>query len=228
MINQQTILKFLLGCILITNAFPLFSEATEWSESKRKKGIQILTRPVAGSNIEEFLGKTEVDASISQIIALLVDPQSCKNLYHQCKELTVLSGTDKKSSVYLRNGAPWPVNDRDVIMDRSFDQNEKTLTTTMKMKRLDSNAKSAPSGVTRMPAFEGYWKLIPLANGKTKIEYQAHFEPGGSVPQSVINMVLTDTPYETLLNLKSLVEQGKHKDAKYDWIKEPVTTNSGN
>lgn len=227
MIHTNQILKIAIGCFLLSNFLPIFAQTPEWTEAKRKKGIQILTRPVAGSNIEEFLGKTEVDASISQIIALLVDPQSCKNLYHQCKELSVLSGSEKKSSVYLRNGAPWPVNDRDVIMDRSFEQNEKTLTTTMKMKRLDSNAKAAPSGVTRMPAFEGYWKLIPLANGKTKIEYQAHFEPGGSVPQSVINMVLTDTPYETLLNLKSLVEQGKHKEAKYDWIKEPVT-NSAN
>ncbi|MGJ4731719.1 START domain-containing protein [Leptospira levettii] len=228
MIQKQTVFKFLLGCFLFVHFIPLLAQTPEWSESKRKKGIQVLTRPVAGSNIEEFLGKTEVDASISQVIALLVDPQSCKNLYHQCKELTVLSGSEKKSSVYLRNGAPWPVNDRDVIMDRSFDQNDKSLTTTMRMKRLDSNAKSAPSGVTRMPAFEGYWKLTPLANGKLKIEYQAHFEPGGSVPQSVINLVLTDTPYETLLNLKSLVEQGKHKEAKYDWIKEPTVTNPTN
>ncbi|TGM30454.1 polyketide cyclase [Leptospira selangorensis] len=218
--KHKTTLKFLLGFLLFTSIFPIFAQTPEWSEAKRKKGIQILTRPVPGSNIEEFLGRTEVDASLSQVVALLVDPQSCKTLYHQCKELTVLSGNEKKSSVYLRNGAPWPVNDRDVIMDRSFEQNEKTLTTTMKMKRLDSNAKASPSGVTRMPEFEGYWKLIPLANGKVKIEYQAHFEPGGSVPQSVINMVLTDTPYESLLNLKSLVEQGKHKEAKYDWIKE--------
>lgn len=221
--HKQT-LSFLLGCFLFTLISPLLSQTPEWSEAKRKKGIQILTRPVAGSNIEEFLGRTEVDATLAQVVALLVDPQSCKTLYHQCKELTVLSGNDKKSSVYLRNGAPWPVNDRDVIMDRSFEQNEKTFTTTMKMKRLESNAKASPSGVTRMPEFEGYWKLIPLANGKVKIEYQAHFEPGGSVPQSVINMVLTDTPYESLLNLKSLVEQGKHKDAKYDWLKEPSTT----
>ncbi|TGK90354.1 polyketide cyclase [Leptospira bourretii] len=222
MTKKQILIMTLIGISFLSNLSSLFAQSPEWSESKRKKGIQVLTRPFAGSNLDEFLGRTEVDASISQVIALLTDPASCKNLYHQCKELTVLSGTEKKSVVYLRNGAPWPVNDRDLIMDRGFEQNDKTLATMMKIKRLDSNARPTPSGVTRMENFEGVWRIIPQANGKLKIEYQAHFEPGGSVPQSVINLVLTDTPYESLLNLKTLVEEGKHKDTKFDWVKEPT------
>ncbi|MBM9591753.1 START domain-containing protein [Leptospira sp. 201903075] len=225
MTKKQLILLTLVGVSLLSGLSSLTAQSSEWSESKRKKGIQVLTRPFAGSNLDEFLGKTEVDASIAQVISLLIDPASCKNLYHQCKELTVLSGTDKKSVVYLRNGAPWPVNDRDLIMDRSFEQNEKTLATVMKIKRLDSNARPVPSGVTRMENFEGVWRITPQTNGKLKVEYQAHFEPGGSVPQSVINLVLTDTPYESLLNVQKLAEEGKHKDAKFDWIKEPTKTN---
>ncbi|PJZ81478.1 START domain-containing protein [Leptospira meyeri] len=222
MTKKQILIMTLIGISFLSNFSSLLSQSSEWSESKRKKGIQVLTRPFVGSNLDEFLGRTEIEASISQVIALLTDPASCKNLYHQCKELTVLSGTEKKSVVYLRNGAPWPVNDRDLIMDRGFEQNEKTLATVMKIKRLDSNARPTPSGVTRMENFEGVWRIIPQTNGKLKIEYQAHFEPGGSVPQSVINLVLTDTPYESLLNLKTLVEEGKHKDTKFDWIKEPT------
>ncbi|PJZ84402.1 START domain-containing protein [Leptospira harrisiae] len=222
MTKKQILIISLIGISFLSNLSSLFAQSAEWSESKRKKGIQVFTRPFAGSNLDEFLGRTEIDASISQVIALLTDPASCKNLYHQCKELTVLSGTEKKSIVYLRNGAPWPVNDRDLIMDRGFEQNDKTLATVMKIKRLDSNARPTPSGVTRMENFEGVWRIIPQSNGKLKVEYQAHFEPGGSVPQSVINLVLTDTPYESLLNLKTLVEEGKHKDTKFDWIKEPT------
>ncbi|MGE8721052.1 START domain-containing protein [Leptospira terpstrae] len=225
MTKKQILIMTLIGVSLLSTVSSLFAQSPEWSESKRKKGIQVLTRPFVGSNIDEFLGRTEVDASISQVVALLTDPASCKNLYHQCKELTVLSGTEKKSIVYLRNGAPWPVNDRDLIMDRGFEQNEKSLATVMKIKRLESNARPVPSGVTRMENFEGIWRIIPQTNGKLKIEYQAHFEPGGSVPQSVINLVLTDTPYESLLNLKTLVDEGKHKDTKFDWIKEPSKTN---
>lgn len=217
-------LKFILLTPLLAICFtPLLSQTSEWTESKRKKGVQVLIRPFANSNIDEFLGRTEIDATISQVVAILVDPASCKTLYHECKELTTVSGTEKKSVVYVRNGAPWPVNDRDVLMDRSFEQNDKTLATVMKMKRTESVSKPVPSGVTRMDAFEGVWRIVPLANGKLKVEYQAHFEPGGSVPQSVINLVLTDTPYETLLKLRKLVEEGKHKEAKYDWLRDPDT-----
>ncbi len=220
----HTFIYFLTSILIFTTN--VHSQGKEWAESKRKKGVQVLLRPYAGSNIDEFLGRTEVDASISQVIAILLDPASCKSLYYECKELVTLQGEDKKSVVYVRNGAPWPVNDRDVLMDRIFEQNPKSLSTNMKMKKTDSVAKPIPSGVTRMDAFEGVWRIVPLANGKLKVEYQAHFEPGGSVPQSVINLVLTDTPYESLLNLRKLVEEGKHKEAKFSWIKEPETPKS--
>ena len=91
----------------------------------------------------------------------------------------------------------------------------------MKMKKTESVSKPAPSGVTRMDAFEGLWRVISTTPGKIKVEYQSHFEPGGSVPKSIINAALTDIPYETLLNLRKLVEAGKHKGQKIDWIKEP-------
>ncbi|MDF3820729.1 START domain-containing protein [Leptospira sp. 96542] len=212
---------FLLAFLNISLVLSLYPQgAAEWSESKRKKGVVVFIRPFPNSNIDEFLGRTEVDATIAQVIAILSDPNSCKTMYNDCKELTLLSGTDKKNTVYVRNGAPWPVNDRDVVMERTFEQNDKNLSTVMKMKRTESVNKPSPSGVTRMDAFDGIWRMVPQSNGKLKVEYQAHFEPGGSVPQSVINLVLTDTPYETLLKLRKLIEEGKHKDAKYDWIKE--------
>ncbi len=222
---KNNYMRFFLLTLAFSLVFPLLSQSTEWTESKRKKGITVLIRPFSGSSIDEFLGKTEVEANIAQVVAILTDPSSCKNLYHECKELTTLSGNEQKSIVYIRNGAPWPVNDRDAILDRGFEQNQKTFTTTMKMKKTESQTKPVPSGVTRMDSFEGVWRITPTSAGKLKIEYQAHFEPGGSVPQSVINLVLTDTPYETLLNLKKLVEEGKHKDTKFDWIKEKPESN---
>ncbi|MBP6739442.1 MAG: START domain-containing protein [Leptospiraceae bacterium] len=205
----------------ITFFSPVFAQATEWSQSKNKKGVQVFIRPFTGSNIDEFLGRTEVDASIAQIVSILSDPASCQTMYLDCRELKVLSGTDKKNIVYVRNGAPWPVNDRDVIFDRTFEQNDKNLITLMKMKRTESISKPAPSGVTRMDAFEGIWRITPTATGKVRVDYQSHFEPGGSVPQSLINAALTDIPFESLSNLRKLVEAGKHKDTKIDWIKEP-------
>ncbi|GBF51466.1 polyketide cyclase/dehydrase [Leptospira ryugenii] len=196
------------------------AEEPTWKEAKRKNSVTVLTREYPGSSVDEFLGKTEVDATISQIFALLTELESCKSLYFNCKELVVLSGNERKNIVYVRNGAPWPVSDRDIIMERTLDQNAKTKVASMKLKKTESVSKPSPSGVTRMDSFDAIWRIIPTAAGKVRVEYQAHFEPGGSIPQSVINLAITDTPYNTLLSLRKAVEEGKHKDTKLDWVKE--------
>ncbi|MDZ4725018.1 MAG: START domain-containing protein [Leptospira sp.] len=209
---------FIVSFLTITNV--ILADEPTWKEAKKKNGVTVLTRDFPGSKVEEFIGKTEVDATISQVFGLLSDPESCKYLYFNCKELEVLSKVNRKSVVYVRNGAPWPVSDRDVVMDRVVDQNSKTKIGTMKLKKNESVSKPSPSGVTRMDSFEATWRIIPTAPGKIKIEYQAHFEPGGSIPQSVINLAITDTPYNTLVNLRKAIEEGKFKDNKLDWVVE--------
>jgi hypothetical protein len=219
--NKSLIFKTLqvLLSLCIFNSV-LIAEGNEWVEAKRKNGVVILTRDYAGSGVKEFIGKTEVDATVSQIFSLLSDPLSCSYLYFNCKELLVLSQENRKSVVYVRNGAPWPVADRDVIMDRSLDQNEKTKMGTMRLKKTETVSKPSPSGVTRMDSFEAVWRITPTAPGKVKIEYQAHFEPGGSIPLSAINLAITDTPFNTLSNLRKAVDEAKFKEAKLDWIRE--------
>ena len=41
----------------ITFFSPVFAQATEWSQSKNKKGVQVFIRHFTGSNIDEFLSR---------------------------------------------------------------------------------------------------------------------------------------------------------------------------
>ncbi|WCL49359.1 START domain-containing protein [Leptospira sp. GIMC2001] len=206
--------------LLAFGASSVYSQSTEWKEAKKKNGITVLTREYSGSSIDEFMGKTEVEASLSQVVSLLSDPAACEYLYFNCKELVVLSNANNRAVFYLRNGAPWPVANRDVVVERLLNQNPKTKVITMKLKKTESVSKPSPSGVVRIEEFDAVWRLTPLSSGKVRVEYQAHFEPGGSVPQSVINLVITDTPYNTLANIKKVVGEGKFREAKIDWIAE--------
>ena len=53
----------------------------------------------------------------------------------------------------------------------------------------------------------GFWKLTPIAENKTKVEYQMHVEPGGYVPAWLANMKIVDTPYTFMYNLREQVEK---------------------
>ncbi|WP_411823317.1 polyketide cyclase [Leptospira sp. 'Mane'] len=208
--------------ILISIQSALHAEDNPWKEIKRKNNITIQSREYSGSPIPELKATTELQANLSQIVNLLSNNKSCAEIYYQCKEVVLLSGTanSKNAIVYVRNGAPWPVNDRDVIMNRSFDQNPKSKTVTITLAKTDSISKLSPSGVTRMDSFQAVWKLTPTQNGKISLEYRTHFEPGGSIPESLIKLSLADNPYNTILNLKNATEEGKSEDSKFDWIME--------
>ncbi len=220
--HLTSILNYFLFYLVITYLSPIsiFAQSSDWSEAKRKNGIVVKLREYEGSDVKEFLGTVEIESTQSQVFSLLSDVDSCKYLYFNCKELQVLSQGIKKSIVYIRNGAPWPVSDRDVIVERIADQNEKTKTVTIKLKKIEYPTKPPPSGVTRMDRFEAVWKISSSDGKKIRIEYQAHFEPGGSIPQSVINLAITDTPMNTMLNLQKAIEEGKFKDTRVEWIKD--------
>lgn len=217
-----TDLKFKLKLIIILLfcAQSLFSQGDEWKQAKKKNGITVFTREYKGSDVEEYLGKVELEASLSQIVSLLLDPKACDYIYHSCLEMKTLSGSTQKSIVYIRNGAPWPVANRDVVTERTVKQNPKSKEVTVRFQKTDAMSKASPAGVVRTESLYSNWSIIPISTGKVMIKYQAHFEPGGSVPKSILNLVITNTPFNSLSNIKKAVDEGKFKDAKLNWIKE--------
>ncbi|MCZ8157926.1 MAG: START domain-containing protein [Leptospira sp.] len=213
-------IKLKLSIIMILCAQSLFSQSAEWKEAKKKNGITVFTREYKGSDVEEYLGKVELDASLSQIVSLLTDPVACDYIYHSCLEMTVLSSSNQKSIVYIRTGAPWPVANRDVVTERTMNQNPKSKVVNLRFQKTDAIMKASPAGVVRTESLYSNWRIIPVSSGKVLIEYQAHFEPGGSVPKSILNLVITNTPFNSLANIKKAVDEGKFKDTKLEWISE--------
>jgi ribosome-associated toxin RatA of RatAB toxin-antitoxin module len=134
--------------------------------------------------------------------------------------MAALSGSTQKSIIYIRNRAPWPVASRDVVTERTLNQNPKSKVVTLRFQKTDAVMKASPAGVVRMESLVSNWRIIPVSPGKVMIEYQAHFEPGGSVPKSILNLIITNTPFNSLANIKKAVGEGKFKDTKLEWISE--------
>lgn len=65
------------------------------------------------------------------------------------------------------------------------------------------------------------WRFRPLAAGEVEVINEAHVDPGSALPGWVTNMLLVDTPYETLRALSGAVRQPKYTDAEFDFVTEP-------
>ena len=57
----------------------------------------------------------------------------------------------------------------------------------------------------------GYYILEPLQNNMTRVIWVQHTNPGGDIPSWLINLMIQEMPYKTLLALKEKVFEDKYQ-----------------
>ncbi|MCL2025821.1 MAG: START domain-containing protein [Leptospirales bacterium] len=210
---------FILSIVISPLISPSKAES-QWERAKSSNMIEVFVRPVPGSAIKEFRAVTEVQSSMSAILALLDDTSSYTKWMHRCTEAKLLYEKNIYERItYNVTSSPWPVEDRDIAVRSVISQNKKTLAVTIALTGLPGYVPVKPKKV-RIVKLSGYWMLEPLGAGRLRVTYRLHSEPGGSVPETLVNSSLVDIPYNTLHNLRRMVNQSPYKDAKYDEIIE--------
>src|SRR5512137_1378703 len=87
--------------------------ASDWNLKIQKDGIEVSTRPVKGSDLDEFMGTTDIDASIDVVYAVIKDVPAATQWMADCKENREIRKIDEYKSVQFNvTKAPWPVSDR--------------------------------------------------------------------------------------------------------------------
>jgi uncharacterized protein YndB with AHSA1/START domain len=197
-----------------TNAEPIAPEGTRgpWEVVRKDKGITVLRRTVAGSQLREFQGTSLIEAPVAAVMAVLNDSEHRREWMAESKEQRTLQQLDLTTVIlYNRLAAPWPVADRDCVMRATtiFD-------TAQKMVRIEITATTHPDapevkGVVRMPSMVAHWHLSPVDGGKsTKAEYQVHANPGGSLPNWMANLSSKKIPYDTITALARQVKRRQY------------------
>ena len=182
------------------------AETEDWSLDKQKNGIDVYTRPVADSGIKEFKGVAEVAAGVAVILAVLRDSDRFKTWFPNTSESSLLGREDDVSYQYSVMTAPWPVSDRDNILRSVSTHNNETGVVVITLNAVPDYHPEA-EGRVRVQRARGSWKLEPLAANRTNVTFTMHLEPGGGIPQWLINTRIVATPFDALTNLRTTVEK---------------------
>ena len=188
------------------------AEEGEWSLEKDADGIKVYTREVSGWSVRQFRGVVEIDARIESLLALLDDNASCSRWIHNCITSELLERTDAyRKYSYVQTKAPWPIKKRDTVL---------FTTTTVTDGHVEIIGIAMPDyrprerKFVRIPKQEVRWELKPMENGYVQIIFESKFDPGGSVPDWAVNRTLIDTPFNTLRNMRQLVQEPKYRDTE--------------
>jgi len=191
----------------------------EWQLKKYENGIAVYTRNTKNSSFKELKSVLTIKTSLKSIVALLNDWDSYPQWVYRCgKSLTLKKISDKEVIHYQTVTAPWPVANRDFVVNIKLVQDEKTKAVTIKSSSKHNYIPEIPNYV-RIKEFNASWTLTPLKDGSIEIVYQLMVNPGGSIPAWLVNLAVIDGPFETCSKLKTLVVTEKYQKAVVNYIK---------
>ncbi len=179
-----------------------------WELVKDKDGIKIHNRKMEGTKLKEYKGVIQLDASVNDVLKILSNPSMHDQFIYKAKKGSVelLKKADKDMYTYMVIETPWPASNRDVVTHYHTSPPAKDGSVTIDVSTGSNTLKPHQKGIVRVEKMKGYWKIVPLSNGKVEVTHQAYSSPGGNVPDGMANSASVDAPYEMLIKLKALVK----------------------
>ena len=209
--------KYILLLLLIGNS-AIAQPATNWALKENSNGIRIFTGDAEKSKFKAVKVEFELDATLSQVVATLMDVKGSEEwLYHTTGNYVVRRVSPSELYYYSLVQMPWPVSNRDFIAHLIVSQDKVTKVVTISAPCVYDMVPLKPK-VVRIANSNGKWILSPAANGRVKIVYTLHADPGGILPAWLTNLFVTQGPSESFKKLKAHIQKLVYKNAKLDYI----------
>ncbi len=202
-IRAHTLLALAVGLALVVGVSGT-ARATEaaWSLARERDGITVHTRPVAGSGIREFRGSALIPAPIESIRSLLRDADRFKDWFPNTSESRLLEREGNVSYQYSVLDTPWPVSDRDNVFRAETTIDGATGSISIRISAAPDRHPEQP-GRVRVRRARGEWRLEPASTSQTRVIFTMHLEPGGGVPEWMVDTQVVETPFDALSNMRT-------------------------
>ncbi len=196
------------------------SAQTEWNFKKGKDGIIVYTGKLEDSKFKSIRVVCEFQANLSQLVSILMQPSLQPEWVIATKQANLVKQISTARLYYYAEAAlPWPMNNRDMVIDLSMMQHPITKLLTIHANTVD-NILPIKAGKQRVPMSEAIWLVQPLPDNRISIDYQIKVDPGGGIPPWMVNLFITKAPFESFKNLSKLLADKRFKGQHFDFLKD--------
>jgi hypothetical protein len=185
---------------------PLLLHAQNNCELKKNKdNIKVFSCITADSKFKAVRAEFNINASIDQYIAIVLDVEGYKDWHYRVVNPRILTKINEYELIYYTQlKAPWPVSNRDLILQLNLEKDINTNVLTVTLNSLPDYLPEVED-VIRVPESYSRITLTPIDNSTTKVDYFIKVDPGGEIPPWLVNLFSTQAPYETFKNLKEKI-----------------------
>jgi ribosome-associated toxin RatA of RatAB toxin-antitoxin module len=189
-----------------------------WTLKKDNNGIKVFSRKATGLRVNELKVETILEGSLSQLAAVLTDVKNHENWVYKTIKSEVLKETGAANIYYYSEiDAPWPFNNRDLVVQMTIQQNAQTRVMTILVDNVNDYVE-LKKNLVRISFLHVTWTVTPLNNNQVKVEYQIQINPGDGVPAWLINLFATSGPYETFSNLKEKIKLPQYQQVSFPFL----------
>lgn len=193
--------------------------AGDWEVLDRRDGITVTARREKDRQYPTFRATAKIRCEPWDIIAVVADATRHTQWVHECSEAERLKEIDPTTYVvYSRTAIPWPAKDRDVVLRGSVSVLQPDTELRIRFRAIRSSLRPVTKGVIRIPLLEGHWYLVKMGENRTFAEYQVNADPGGELPQWLVEQSSHDIPLITIQNMRRQTAKTKAAGLYDDWI----------
>jgi hypothetical protein len=193
---------------------------SDWEFKTEKEGIKVYTRTFPDSKFKAIRVDLDLQATLSQIVALLMDVNTGPEWVYATKTCVLLKQVSPSEVVYYSEvKLPWPVANRDFIAQLKVTQDAKTKVVTIDGPVIPDFV-PVKEGIVRVRQSVGKWVITPLGPHHIKIVYTLRTDPGGDLPPWLFNLFVTKGPTESFKNLQEQLKKPAYAHARLSYIED--------
>jgi hypothetical protein len=207
----------------LLNQTALAAPEKTWELKRDNDGIQIYTKSLTGSKFKAVKAEMELAVPTRELVALVMDTEACPEWAALCKASEIVQQTSETDlHIYTLTQLPWPVKDRDAVtrVVWTLDGSGKVTMSAEFVPGIVPETKKA----TRLTRGTTAFIFQPLDPAQTRVTSHAHIDPGGATPAWITNMLLVDSPFETMQGIRTLVTSGRYQDAQIEFLESAPAT----
>ncbi|MGB0402943.1 MAG: START domain-containing protein [Salibacteraceae bacterium] len=197
--------KLLFGSFLFLLIPFIGTAQKDWELAKSKNGIEVFTKDAPGWPIKAYFARGMVKVDYRTAMDYMLQLNKRKEWVQDCSASDVLHKEgDSISIVYFHIDTPWPTSDRDMVLKIMPDSNAEKGATFF---RFEGMAHYIPEkeDIVRINKATGYWKVRYVDETMVEISTQGKSETGGDLPEWLANMFVTESPYQSIENLRAIL-----------------------
>jgi len=210
-ISPYRIIPTILFSVLLT---PIFGQK-DCDLKKDQDSIKVYTCRVDDLKFKSIKATFTINTTLSTLISFVMDIDRYNEWqYNTSHPRIVKKINDREMIYYTVVEAPWPISDRDMVVDLVVSQAPKTRAVTITTTGVPDYV-SKEKNLVRVPMSMARWVITPISQTKLAVEYTIKIDPGGSVPAWMVNMVCAEAPYVSFRNLRQKIQEYKKHELSF-------------